>query len=101
MRIPKKVKILYKNYIIEKQKNLHDENGDLYGQICYLPERILLNEDSSEEQQRATLIHEMIHGMDEMFNIRLKERQVEKLGNALYMLIEDNPDIFEKGEDAI
>lgn len=99
MTIPEKAKILYKEYAVEQQKNLHDEGADLYGQIHYLPESIFLNADSSEEQKKATLIHELIHGMDEMFAIGLKEKQVEKLGNALYMLIKDNPDMFERSDD--
>ena len=95
MRIPDKVKILYKEYGIEEQNNLHNNGGDLYGQIRYLTEKILLNSESSQEQKQATLIHEIVHGLDEMYCIGLKERQVEKLGNAFYMLIQDNPQMFE------
>lgn len=95
MRIPDKVKILYKDYDIEEKNNLHDNGGDLYGQIHYLPEKILLNSESSQEQKQATLIHEIIHGLDEMYCIGLKEKQVEKLGNAFYMLVRDNPQMFE------
>lgn len=95
MRIPDKVKILYKEYDIEEQNNLHNNGGDLYGQIHYLPEKILLNSESSQEQKQATLIHEIIHGLDEMYCIGLKEKQVEKLGNAFYMMVKDNPQMFE------
>ena len=38
----------------------------------------------------------MIHALDEMYGIGLKEKQVEKLGNAFYMLQKDNPELFEK-----
>lgn len=97
MNIPEKVKILFKTYDVQQEKNLHDMEGDLYGQIHYLPERIILNEDSTEEQKKATLIHELIHGLDEAYIIGLKEKQVEKLGNALYMLIRNNPEMFKEG----
>lgn len=96
MNIPESVKILYKKYNIEIVDNLHDESNDLYGQIEYIQQEIRLNSGSSEEQQKATLIHEVIHGLDEMYNIGLKEKQVEKLGNAFYMLIRDNPDMFKE-----
>lgn len=95
MVIPEKVRILYKEYKIEQEGNLHDGEDDLYGQIHYLDEKILLNSDSSEEQKKATLIHELIHGMDEMYKIGLSEEQVEKLGNAFYMMLRDNLDMFE------
>lgn len=94
MEIPESVKILYKEYTVEEHENLHDEKGDLYGQIHYLPERILLNEGAKKEQKKAVLLHEIVHALDEMYNIELEEKQVEKLGNALYMLQRDNPGLF-------
>lgn len=95
MNIPQKVKILYKEYEVHEQPNIHDEQGDLYGQIQYLPQVILLNADAGEESKKATLIHEVLHGLDEMYHIELKEKQIEKLGNALYMFIKDNQRIFD------
>ena len=99
MKIPKNVKILYKNYAVEYADNLHDGGRDLYGQIQYVPEKILLNSASSEEQHKATLIHEALHGLDELYNIGLKENQVEKLGVAFYMLVKDNPEMFDVTDD--
>lgn len=94
MVIPKEVKVLYKEYAVEEQSNLHNENGDLYGQIQYLEEKIILNADASAGQKKSILVHELLHALDEMYNIELEEKQVEKLGNALYMLQLDNPQLF-------
>lgn len=99
MDIPEKVNILYKTYTISECQGLHDGNQDLCGQIQYLSQQILLNSEMSEELKKATLLHELVHGLDEMYNIGLKEKQVDKLGNALYMLIRDNPEMF-KGQQA-
>lgn len=96
MKIPGKIKVLYKEYTVEETANLHDNGGDLYGQIHYLSEKIFLNVDASEEQKKSTLLHELIHALDEMYDIRLKEKQVKKLGNAFYMLQKDNTELFEK-----
>lgn len=96
MKIPGKIKVLYKEYTVEETVNLHDNGGDLYGQIHYLPEKIFLNVDAREEQKKSTLLHELIHVMDEIYSIGLKEKQVKKLGNAFYMLQKDNPELFEK-----
>lgn len=49
---------------------------------------------ASEEQKKETLLHEIIHAMDEKFRIELKERQVEQLGVAIYNLVKDNPEMF-------
>lgn len=96
MKIPGKIKVLYKEYTVEETVNLHDNGGDLYGQIHYLQEKIFLNVDAREEQKKSTLLHELIHAMDEIYSIGLKEKQVKKLGNAFYMLQKDNPELFEK-----
>lgn len=94
MKIPEKVKILYKTFSIEEESNLHDGGNDLYGQIHYMSEKMLINSAASDEQKEATLIHELVHGLDETFNIGLKEHQVELVSTALYMLIKDNPEMY-------
>ena len=98
MIIPEQVHLLYKDYEVKKTNNLWNDSGEtLYGQTQYIEQLILINENASEEQQKATLIHELVHGLDELFGIELKEEQVEKLGNAFYMLIRDNEEMFKEG----
>lgn len=95
MILPEHVNILYKKYAIGTENHMRDDNGaELYGQINYLEQTITLSNASSLEQKKATLIHEIVHGIDELYGIGLKEKQVEKLGNALYVLIRDNPEMF-------
>ena len=98
MIIPNKIKVLYKNYKIRQVENLHSDDGELYGQVRYLDEVIDLSVAASEDQKKCTLVHEIIHAIDETYCIGLKEKQVEKLGVALYMLILDNEEIFEREE---
>ena len=94
MKIPAEVKILFTNYKVVDELNIHDEKSDLYGQINYLNQIIKLNPQAKDEQKKSTFLHECVHGLDEMFSIGLTEEQVEKLGTALYTFIESNEDIF-------
>lgn len=95
MIIPDTVDILYKKYKVCRGSNMRDDKGNLlYGQIDTIEQLITLNETAGSEQQKATLVHEIVHGLDELYGIGLKEKQVEKLGTALYMLIRDNPKLF-------
>lgn len=95
MIIPDTVKILFKKYTVCRDNNMRDDKGNLlYGQIDHIEQLITLNEAAGIEQQKATLMHEMVHGLDELYGIGLKEKQVEKLGVALYMLVRDNPGMF-------
>ena len=95
MIIPDSVNILFKKYTVCRDNNMRDDKGNLlYGQIDHIEQLITLNEDAGLEQQKATLMHEMVHGLDNLYSIGLKEKQVEKLGTALYMLVRDNPGMF-------
>lgn len=95
MIIPDSAQILYKKYTVGFDSNMRNDKGDLlYGQIDHIEQLITLNEAAGIEQRKATLMHEMVHGLDELYGIGLKEKQVEKLGVALYMLVRDNPGMF-------
>ena len=94
MNIPEKIRVLHQTYQISEVDNLHDGTDDLYGQVRYLEERILLNSGASDEAEKAALMHETIHAIDEMFQIGLEEKQVEQLGVGIYNLIRDNPEMF-------
>lgn len=59
--------------------------------------RFCSEREHPNNKKKATLCHEIIHGLDDMYCIGLKEKQVEKLGNALYMLILDNSEMFGEG----
>lgn len=91
------VKVGYKHYKVKEEQNLHESEAELQGQIRYLEQEIALREDITEEPKEATLMHECLHALDEMYGVELSEEQVERLGNALYMFIEDNPQMF-RGE---
>lgn len=99
MRIPDKVKILYKNYTVVRAHNVHNEHNDLYGQIDYGRQVIELDGQYPDEQQKATLIHEVVHGLDDMYRIGLGEKVVERLGVALYQFIKDNPEVFQGDQE--
>lgn len=97
MTLCEEVKVGYKYYKVKEEQNMHEREAELQGQIRYLEQEIALREDISEESKEATLVHECLHALDEMYGIGLSEEQVERLGNALYMFIEDNPQMF-RGE---
>lgn len=98
MIIPEKISILYKDYRVIQEQNIHNGSDDLYGQIDYCSQVIRIDEQYSAEQKKATLIHEIIHGLDDMYQIGLGEKKVSKLGVAFYQLIKDNPELFREQE---
>ena len=95
MTIPEKLRILFKEYDVKYADGMRNEKGDmLYGEVDYVKQTVTLNSAASDEQAKSTVLHEVIHALDELYIIGLKEKQVEKLGVAFYMFIRDNPDMF-------
>lgn len=89
-RMCEKVQILHKNYTVSEEDNLHNAKYELLGGIDYLTQNIMLRSDASPEDKRVALLHEILHGVDDAWGLRLKERQVDMLAKALYQLLRDN-----------
>lgn len=92
-----KVKIGWKDYKVIKtspEMSLNSENGICYGKIFYDKRNIYVNDDYDEEQQKVTLLHEVLHGVDEIYRLSLSEDQIVGLAHGLYALIKDNPTLF-------
>jgi hypothetical protein len=95
MNITNNVKIGYKDYKVNmKDHDIYVRGKECYGEINYDEETISIGCKFNENQIKATFIHEIVHGIDDMYGADLKEKQVEMLGNGLYKFIIDNPDIF-------
>lgn len=52
---------------------------------------IAIDNTLSEAQQEVTLLHEIIHAMDDMYGLGFDDdRYVERLSNAIYSLLREN-----------
>ena len=67
------------------------------GQIDYLKQEILLDNDLSTEKAKSTLIHEIIHAILEEVGIKDENRDglVQPLAQGLYMVLRNNPELTE------
>ncbi|MFR9710753.1 hypothetical protein ACL02P_15395 [Paenibacillus sp. MB22_1] len=64
------------------------------GEIDYFKRQIRIDKDMTPQDKKETLIHEIIHGIDEFMGIELEESQVKKLGAGLAMVLEDNRELL-------
>ena len=90
MEIPKKVKVAFKEFDVKKVENLDDGKNTLYGQILYMEEEIKINTQAKEEAQKEAFLHELIHAIDDVYMIGLKEKQVERIATGLHLVMEQN-----------
>ncbi len=81
---PKRIKIIGKYY-----KVIPTDQGD-YG-ICN-PEtcEIHLRSNQDPQQKKDTLLHEVIHGIDDAMQLNMTEEQVFGMAGGIYAVLHDN-----------
>lgn len=96
MIIPNKVKIGYKDYDVTlvDGKLVSSENEICYGLIEYDKASIKIAKENDIDQQKCALIHECLHGIDNLFETNLSEDQIRLISKGLYDFIKTNPSIF-------
>ena len=94
MKIPDKLKIGGKTYKVEITDKLDSGNIGCTGEICYR-DLIIRICPTAPERMEADFIHEMLHGVfDHLGYTEHDEKKIDELANALYIIIQDNPEIF-------
>lgn len=97
MKIPEKVKIGGKTYAVEITDRL-DLGSGYYAEINYC-DLVLRVRPQARAKMEADFLHEVIHGIYEHLGYKEHdEKQIDEIAQSLYMVIQDNPQIFEGGE---
>lgn len=70
--------------------------------LCLPDQRkILLHEDQDQDSKKHTLLHELIHAVEQKLSLSLTETQVDLMALGLLDLFRNNPEllvVFEDGE---
>ena len=101
MKITDSVKIGGITYKVEIS-DLISNNVDCDGQIDYKEQLISLKSDMNHDTDYAkeVFLHEILHGIYEHCGVTQNEDKVRALSIALYMVLKDNPEIFEERDIA-
>ena len=99
--LPNQIKIGWKTYDVEYASAKLNSGEELYGQINYDAGVITIRECSTPDQMKATLIHEVLHGISEMYGMGLEEKLVTDLSNALYTVYKDNNDANGENSESV
>lgn len=88
--IPSKIKTKYKtSFDVLWQDNLVDSSGKyLYGITKFNPNQIIINTQQSDKEAVLTLFHEVIHAMDDSYEVGLTENNVMKLEKSFLYIKE-------------
>ena len=94
MQIPKKIKIGGKVYEVEITDKLFLGAANVSAEIIYT-DLVIRICPSARGKMEADFIHEVCHGIaDAMGHKNHDEREIDALAQMLYMVIQDNPDMF-------
>lgn len=101
MNIPKKVKIGGRTYQVETTTKLNLGNAHFSAEVdtCELVIRIT---PQAKQKMEGDFLHELIHAI--YYHLGYNdhdEKKVEELASALYMVIQDNPGMFEPEKKAV
>lgn len=98
MKIPDKIKIGGKTYTIEITDKLNMGIDNASAEISYT-DLVIRISPQAQQKMESDFMHEIIHAIyDHLGYTNHDEKRVDELAQALYMVIQDNPEIFEMGE---
>ena len=93
MKIPKEIRVGGIDYKIEHVKESLDgiNSEAVYaGRVMFKEHKILLLDSYPSEKQFKTLLHEIIHIIDEDLKIGIDEENICRLETGLYQVLKDN-----------
>lgn len=96
MKIPKQIKVGGKVYKVEQTNKLDMGNWHYSGEVDYV-NLIIRICPNAKGKMEADFLHEMLHAIHDFLGYsKQDEKKIDELANALHMIIQDNPEIFEK-----
>lgn len=96
MKIPQKVKVGGKTYQVEITDRLDLGNVNYSGEVNY-QDLIIRICPQAQQKMEGDFLHELCHAIYNHLGYNdHDEKKIEELASALYMVIQDNPEMFER-----
>lgn len=70
------------------------------GLIDYKPNVIYVDREAPEDDQRGTLLHEVLHAVDSEFYVGMDEEQITRMAAGLFDTLTNNPTLRKRIFDA-
>lgn len=90
---PRKVSILGRVFKITYVIKGPLEDDEL-GEVDLSTQKMSILEGLSADKERSVVLHEIIHGIDDILDLGLSEEQVNGLENGLFAVMRDNPRVI-------
>jgi hypothetical protein len=86
------IKIGYKDYSVKLVDKIDNDKAD--GLHLVYPSVIEIRKELLPVFENHVIIHESIHGIEEIYDIHFTEKEVDLLATGFLTLLQDNPDLF-------
>lgn len=87
--LPAVIQILGKPYEVSIVASLDDGASD--GEMSEHFQRILIAAGQTWENEKDTVLHEVVHSIEERLQLKLREKQVALLATGLLQVLRENP----------
>lgn len=85
---PQSIQVLGKTYAVEFVDKVDDK--DSFGEHEMSTQKIKIKNEQHHESSRETLLHEVIHAVEEQLDLGMKEKQVHGLAVGLFQVLREN-----------
>lgn len=92
MELPKKLKVGCFVFEVVQTSRVANEQA-LKGQCCHFDRQIRIDSDMKPCDKAEVMLHETLHAVDDFAKLNLSEMTICRLGNALAMVLVDNPEL--------
>lgn len=92
MKRPERVRIFGKAIAIKYMVGA-PLDADLNGECDVDKQLILVRDGQPLESEQDTVLHELLHALDESMGLKLKESQVKGAATGLLAVLKDNPSL--------
>jgi len=96
-----KIDILGQEFDVQEFTDEHDIDSNLYGMCVYATNEIKIRKELKPKQKGMVFLHEILHAIDYLQELRLKEREIQQLAVALYPIIKSAEIFNDIGVDSI
>lgn len=87
--LPESVTVLGKTYTIEGA-TINDKSS---GECDSIKQHIKIDMEWHSDMQQDTLLHEIVHAIDDQLNLKMGERRVNNMATGILAVMKDNPQI--------
>jgi len=92
MQRPKHIRLLGVSIpLIVSRDKPEDPEDEVFGEWDSNEMTITLNSECGEVQERTTVMHELVHAIDDFLYLEMTHQEVYVLSQVLYQVLIDNP----------